>query len=55
MASKKPVVLVTGASAGIGDAICRRFAESGYNIVAVARRKDRLDQLVKDSANEWDR
>jgi meso-butanediol dehydrogenase/(S,S)-butanediol dehydrogenase/diacetyl reductase len=49
-ASGKPVVLVTGASAGIGDAIARRFAKGGWRIVAVARREDRLAQLKKDIA-----
>lgn len=43
----KPVVLVTGASAGIGDAIARKFAREGYRIVAVARRQERLEQLQK--------
>ncbi len=46
--SQKPVVLITGASAGIGDAVARKFATGGYNIVAVARRQDRLEQLAKD-------
>lgn len=46
--SDKPVVLVTGASAGIGDAIVRLFASKGWNIVAVARRQERLEKLVSD-------
>lgn len=46
--SLKPVVIVTGASAGIGDAIARRFASAGWNLVAVARRGDRLRQLASD-------
>lgn len=46
--SPKPVVIITGASAGIGDAIARRFAAGGWNLVAVARRGDRLQQLALD-------
>src|SRR5262245_19077758 len=46
--SEKPVVMVTGASAGIGDAIARRFARGGFRVVAVARRQERLTQLAKE-------
>jgi len=45
-ASTEPVVLITGASAGIGDAIARRFANNGWNIVAVARRQEKLEALA---------
>lgn len=49
-AADRPVVMITGASAGIGDAIVRRFARGGYRIVAVARRQERLSQLAGDLA-----
>jgi NADP-dependent 3-hydroxy acid dehydrogenase YdfG len=42
------VVVITGASSGIGEATARLLAKDGAKIVAVARRKSRLDQLVKD-------
>lgn len=45
---KDLTVLVTGATAGIGDAIARRFAGAGAKIVATGRREDRLDALVSD-------
>lgn len=40
-------VVVTGASAGMGKAIVELFAAEGANVVAVARRKERLDELVE--------
>ena len=38
-------VMVTGASSGIGEAICRLLARQGHRIIAVARNSQRLDQL----------
>ncbi len=38
-------VLVTGATAGFGNAIARRFVKDGHRVIAVGRRKDRLDAL----------
>ncbi len=42
------VALVTGASSGIGAAFCKKFAASGLNVVAVARRSERLTALKEE-------
>jgi NAD(P)-dependent dehydrogenase (short-subunit alcohol dehydrogenase family) len=39
-------IVVTGASAGMGKSIVELFVKEGANVVAVARRKERLDELT---------
>ncbi len=45
---EKNVILVTGASAGIGEATARRLARAGYTVYGGARRLDRLEALKSD-------
>ncbi|EMY80686.1 short chain dehydrogenase [Psychroflexus gondwanensis ACAM 44] len=43
---KNKVVLITGASSGIGKSTAEAFAAKGAHVVLAARRKDELDSLV---------
>ena len=42
------IVFITGASAGFGQAIARTFVHGGHQVVATARRKERLDALAQE-------
>jgi short-subunit dehydrogenase len=45
---KGKVVIVTGASSGIGEATARQFGREGAKVVLAARRVDRLESLAKE-------
>jgi len=45
---KEKTVIITGASAGIGKSTCIEFAKQGANLVLIARRNEKLNQLVQE-------
>jgi NADP-dependent 3-hydroxy acid dehydrogenase YdfG len=46
------VVVITGASSGIGESTARFLAQRGAKVVLGARRKDRIDSVVKEISSE---
>ncbi len=53
MDQRKKTVLITGATAGIGEACAEVFAREQYNLILTGRRKERLEQLRKQLVQEF--
>ena len=53
MGDPRRLVLVTGASAGIGWAFAEVFAENGFDVALVARRSERLEELAGQIESRW--
>jgi short-subunit dehydrogenase len=48
------VAVVTGASAGIGEATARELTRRGWRCVLLARRQERLESLAAEVGGEWE-
>ncbi len=45
MTEKAPIIMITGATAGFGEATARLFAKAGWRLILTGRRQQRLEKL----------
>jgi len=48
----KPVIMVTGATSGFGEATARLFAKNGWKVIATGRRQERLEKLAAEFSSD---
>ncbi len=48
------IVMITGATAGIGEATAKLYAENGWNLVLTGRRVEKLETLQKELKDKYD-
>jgi uncharacterized protein len=53
MQHERHTALITGASAGIGEAFARVFAENGFDVILTARREDKLISLASEIESRY--
>lgn len=53
MKSLGGAALITGASAGLGHALCHRFAQAKIDVIAVARRREMLESLCAELTQRY--
>lgn len=51
---KDKIVLITGASSGIGESCAKMFAQAGAKLILIARRQKRLEKLAEQLSKEYD-